>query len=132
MQLSRAWEQIRLEPKRRPRSEPRGARRRVLEAVTNPAAAVVLTKVGPKTVNNHLGVLGSLFSAATRWGYCEVNPVLSQNSAEGLRPSFSDVGRVLAPDGVGQGVAGREQKNVQENRETAHQSSSTVFTISKG
>ena len=33
-----------LEPKRRPRSEPRGARRRVLEAVTNPAAAVALTK----------------------------------------------------------------------------------------
>jgi len=75
VQLSRAWEQIRLEPKRRPRSEPRGARRRVLEAVTNPAAAVALTKVGPKTVNNHLGVLGSLFSAATRWGYCEVNLV---------------------------------------------------------
>ena len=37
--------------------------------------AVALTKVGPKTVNNHLGVLGSLFAAATRWGYCEVNPV---------------------------------------------------------
>ena len=36
---------------------------------------VALSKVAAKTVNNHLGVLGSLFSAATRWGYCEVNPV---------------------------------------------------------
>ena len=31
--------------------------------------------VSRKTVNNHLGILSSLFSSAVRWGYCDKNPV---------------------------------------------------------
>ena len=31
--------------------------------------------LAPKTVNNHLGVLGKMFSSAIAWGYAERNPV---------------------------------------------------------
>lgn len=37
--------------------------------------AELLTKVAPKSVANALGVLGSMFTTAVKWGYAEHNPV---------------------------------------------------------
>jgi len=37
--------------------------------------AVKVTRLAPKTVNNHLGVLSRMYRSAVEWGYLERNPV---------------------------------------------------------
>ncbi len=50
-------------------------RKITIERIEQYKAAKVSTGLSPKTVNNHLGVLSSLFSVAVRWKYAEVNPL---------------------------------------------------------
>lgn len=46
-----------------------------VELVEQYKAAQVKASAPPKSINNRLGVLGSMFTAAVRWKYADLNPV---------------------------------------------------------
>jgi integrase len=46
-----------------------------VEAIEKFKAAEVKTGASPKSINNRLGILGSMYTCAIKWRYAEVNPV---------------------------------------------------------
>jgi integrase len=53
-----------------------GLRSIQVESIEKYKVAKVEKGLSPKTINNHLGILSSLFNDAIKWGYADKNPVL--------------------------------------------------------